>query len=134
TRHCSSPGQSPHDLLLPMSGLGPGRPPRGTAAAMPAFREHRDRETATMRALKTLTIAALVTALPIAATAADAITYPVSSAAAMPVYDGPAFDWNGFYAGVFGGAQSSTVNGMQYGGGVALGFNAAFDFFLVGAE
>src|SRR5690606_5924437 len=44
------------------------------------------------------------------------------------------FDWSGFYAGVYGGAQNSAVGGTQYGLGVQAGVNAQFDFYLLGAE
>lgn len=87
-----------------------------------------------MLKLKTFAIAALAAMLPAGAYAADAIELPVSGGPAMPVYDDAGFDWNGFYAGVYGIGQYSTLNGGQYGLGVALGVNAQFDFFLVGAE
>jgi outer membrane immunogenic protein len=84
--------------------------------------------------IKVLAIAALAAAMPIAAYAADAIELPVSSGPAMPVYDDSGFDWNGFYAGVYGIGQYSALNGGQYGLGVDLGVNAQFDFFLIGGE
>lgn len=65
---------------------------------------------------------------------ADALQVPVSSNAAVPVADDTGFDWNGFYAGIYGVAQSSPLGGFQYGAGLAVGANAAFDFFLVGGE
>jgi outer membrane immunogenic protein len=84
--------------------------------------------------VKMLAIAALTAILPAGAYAADAIELTISSGAAVPVYDDGGFDWNGFYAGVYGIGQYSTLNGGQYGAGVNLGVNAQFDFFLIGAE
>ena len=80
-------------------------------------------------------LAALFAVVPVAgAAAADPITLPISeSAAEVPVHD-QGFDWNGFYAGVYGAGQFSPVGGSQYGAGFALGVNARFDFVLVGAE
>lgn len=82
-----------------------------------------------------LAVAALMTIVPLAgAQAADPITVPVAENP-VPVYDGDTgFDWNGFYAGVYGVAQLSPAWGTQYGLGVNVGVNAQFDFFLVGAE
>lgn len=70
------------------------------------------------------------------ALAADAIGVPPPVAPIMPpVYDQGGFDWNGFYAGVSGGAQNEIVDGTtSWTLGAQLGVNAAFDFFLVGAE
>ena len=45
-----------------------------------------------------------------------------------------AFDWNGFYTGVYGVVQSSELRGTEVGAGVEAGVNAQFDFFLVGGE
>lgn len=87
-----------------------------------------------MRAWRFLPVTVMAIALPAVSLAADPITYPTSTSAALPVHDEGSFDWTGFYAGVFGAAQSSSANGAQFGGGVALGFNAAFDFFLIGGE
>ena len=81
-----------------------------------------------------IAIAALLAATP--ALAADAITVPVSSAAvAVPIAEGDSgFSWTGFYAGIYGVAQSGPVSGSQFGGGINVGVNAQFDFFLVGGE
>lgn len=89
-----------------------------------------------MRSSQKIALAVIATALMYgSAFAADLITVPTSTPAAMPVYEEAAgFDWNGFYAGVYGGIQSSPVGGMQYGGGVMAGVNAQFDFYLLGAE
>lgn len=66
-----------------------------------------------------------------AAHAAETISVPLSTAPATGVpVAGPGFDWSGFYAGVFGVVRSDT----QFGVGLNLGVNAAFDFYLVGAE
>lgn len=87
-----------------------------------------------MRILNTLAIATLVSAGSVgAATAADLITIPTSTAAEMPVAEA-GFDWNGFYAGVHGGAQNGSVSGTQYGVGAHVGVNTQFDFYLLGAE
>ena len=59
--------------------------------------------------------------------AADLLQVPVSTNAAVPVA-GDGFDWNGFYAGVYGVAQSSSDTGSQYGIGLALGAEARFDY------
>ncbi|MFD1251956.1 MULTISPECIES: porin family protein [Devosia] len=68
------------------------------------------------------------------ATAADLITVPTSTPVEMPIYEEPGFDWNGFYAGVYGGVQDSAAGGTQYGLGIQAGVNAQFDFYLLGAE
>jgi outer membrane immunogenic protein len=71
------------------------------------------------------------------ARASDLITVPVDSGAgAIPVATGASgFDWNGFYAGVFGTAQRGSDSAdTQLGAGLAAGVNAQFDFFLVGGE
>jgi outer membrane immunogenic protein len=70
-----------------------------------------------------------------AAVAADAIVVPVATEAEVPLYDDDTvFDWNGFYAGVYGVGQMSPVGGAQFGLGLDLGFNAQFDYFLIGGE
>jgi outer membrane immunogenic protein len=89
-----------------------------------------------MRMLRTSSALALTFGLSCApAFAADAIAYTTSApdAAAMPVADGK-FDWNGFYAGVYGVTQFSPGRGAQYGAGLDLGLNAQYDFYLLGAE
>ena len=66
--------------------------------------------------------------------ASDLITVPVqSTGAGVPVAEA-AFDWNGFYAGVYGVVQTSEQRDTEVGVGVAAGVNAQFDFFLVGGE
>lgn len=88
-----------------------------------------------MSLFRKLALAALATAIPTGtAFAADIITVPTSTPAEMPVYEDAGFDWNGFYAGVYGVAQNGTTSGTQYGLGVQAGVNAQFDFYLLGAE
>ena len=88
-----------------------------------------------MRLFNRLAFAALVVALAgPQAFAADSITYPLSTAAELPVHDNGQFDWGGFYAGLYGVGQNSPAGGGQYGLGLNLGVNATFDFYLVGAE
>jgi outer membrane immunogenic protein len=87
-----------------------------------------------MRPLGTLAIAAVFVVAPAAtASAADLLSVVTSSQQALPVADA-GFDWNGFYAGVYGVAQNSPVGGAQYGLGLDVGVNARFEFVLVGAE
>ena len=71
-----------------------------------------------------------------AAMAADLITMPISSGAAeLPVHEADnGFDWNGFYAGVYGVGQVGSASGTQFGLGVNAGVNAQLDFFLIGGE
>jgi outer membrane immunogenic protein len=92
-------------------------------------------ENGTMSLFRTLALAALVTALPVSsAMAADMITVPTSTPVEMPVAEGTAFDWGGFYAGVYGASQFSDGGGDQFGLGVTAGVTAQFDFYLLGAE
>lgn len=69
-----------------------------------------------------------------ASAAADSIAYSTSTAAQVSVHDAVPFDWNGFYAGLYGVGRTSPVQGDQLGVGVNAGVNLAFDFYLVGAE
>lgn len=88
-----------------------------------------------MSLFKKIALAALATALPVGSVfAADPITVPTSTPVDIPVYDEPGFDWSGFYAGVYGAAQNSTIGGTQYGLGIQAGVNAQFDYYLLGAE
>ena len=89
-----------------------------------------------MSLLRTSAVAALMTIASVAAaSAADAIAMPVDpSPVEMPVYDDTGFDWNGFYAGVYGVGQWGGLSGGQYGLGIDAGVNAQFDFFLIGGE
>lgn len=80
-------------------------------------------------------IAAVALALAASpAFAQDPIVLPTTGEAGLPVHDGGTFDWNGFYAGVYGTLTSSPASGGQVGGGISVGFNRAFDFVLVGGE
>lgn len=88
-----------------------------------------------MSMFKKMALAALFTsAAATGAFAADLNTMPTPVPMEAPVAQQAAFDWNGFYAGVYGGAQNSSAGGMQYGLGVNVGVNAAFDFYLLGGE
>lgn len=88
-----------------------------------------------MSLFKKIALTALATTLTMGtAFAADLITVPTSTPVEMPVHEEAGFDWNGFYAGVYGVGQNGSVSGMQYGLGVQAGVNAQFDFYLLGAE
>lgn len=90
-----------------------------------------------MNSLKTVAIAALLSTTAVGgAFAADAIGFPPPPPAAeVPVFDDFGFDWNGFYAGVSGGAlREITPDETNFTVGAQVGVNAAFDFFLVGGE
>ncbi len=86
-----------------------------------------------MRLFAKIAIALCAAALPAAAQATDLITVPTSSDDSLPVADS-GFDWNGFYAGVYGVTQASPAGGLQYGLGLDVGANARFEFILVGGE
>ena len=66
-----------------------------------------------MRVLTTIAIAAGLAAMPAAAHAVDLLTVPTSTNESLPVADS-GFDWNRFYAGVYGVGQSSAVGGGQF--------------------
>lgn len=86
-----------------------------------------------MSPLKKIAVAALASvALTGGAFAADAVGY-VAPAAPVVSYDDNQFDWNRFYAGVYGVGQDYN-NNWEYGVGVNAGVNAQFDFFLLGGE
>lgn len=86
-----------------------------------------------MQLLKMIAVATFVAAAPATVLAADPLAVPISADEAIPVADS-GFDWNGFYAGVYGVGQSSPVGGAQFGAGLDLGVNARVEFVLVGAE
>ena len=86
-----------------------------------------------MRLFVQIAAAALIAAIPVAAHATDLLSVPTSGNDAVPVADS-GFDWNGFYAGVFGAGQLSPVGGTQLGVGLDLGANARLEFVLLGAE
>lgn len=84
--------------------------------------------------LKLLASAVALSALPALSLAAEPIMVPIdSSGRSVSVADTPE-DWSGFYAGIYGAAQSSGRNGVQAGLGVTAGVNAQVNFVLVGAE
>lgn len=67
------------------------------------------------------------------ARATEPIAVPLSTSAALPIYDENTFDWSGFYAGVTGGAREGSGGG-EPALGAQVGVQAQFDFYLVGAE
>jgi hypothetical protein len=70
------------------------------------------------------------------AAASDVLSVSTSGAevASVPVHDGSSYDWSGFYAGIFTGIQTGADRDTEVSLGVGAGINAAFDFYLVGAE
>ena len=67
--------------------------------------------------------------------AADLVSYPTSTGQQLPVTNAaPAYDWNGFYSGIYGVYQHSPDGGGQYGLGIDAGVNATFNYFLAGGE
>jgi outer membrane immunogenic protein len=80
-----------------------------------------------------IAVAAVIAATPASALATDMLTVPTSANDNLPVANS-GFDWNTFYAGVYGIAQSSPVGGGQYGIGVDVGVSSRLEFVLVGAE
>ena len=86
-----------------------------------------------MKLATSLAIAALLAAAPVAVRAADPLVVALSTEKTLPLTDAQ-FDWNGFYAGVYGVAQQSPAGGTQFGLGLDLGVNARIEFVLVGAE
>ncbi len=88
-----------------------------------------------MRSLGSIVVTSLAFVLPVAfAQAADAISIPLSTNAAVAVHDEDMRDWSGFYAGVYGVVQAGAGGASQVGLGAQAGVNAQFDFYLVGAE
>lgn len=76
-----------------------------------------------------------VVALAGSAAAADLITYPTSTDQQVPVASStPAYDWTGFYAGVYGAYRHSPADGNQFGIGIDAGVSTTFNFVLAGAE
>jgi outer membrane immunogenic protein len=86
-----------------------------------------------MKFLGGLAIAALLAVAPAAVHAADPLAVALSTDNSLPLTD-TEFDWNGFYAGVYGVSQSSPAGGTQFGLGLDLGVNARIEFVLIGAE
>lgn len=67
--------------------------------------------------------------------AAETIGLSSNAQAEIPVAGPSAFDWNGFYAGIYGAAESEAGTGNgAVGLGVQAGVNAQFDFYLLGAD
>lgn len=88
-----------------------------------------------MNMLKKVAVAALLTTTATGgALAADAIGLPPPVLPPVPVVDQGGFDWSGFYAGLNVGAQNEVTAETSWAVGGQLGFNAAFDFFVLGAE
>lgn len=83
---------------------------------------------------KAVLAALLITTPMTGALAADTITLPTTTPVEVPIHEEGGFDWSGFYAGLYGGAQPSEVGDDQYGLGVAAGVNTQFEFYLLGAE
>lgn len=83
---------------------------------------------------RTVATIAAVIALMQTAQAADAIVLPVSQGSELPLYEESSFDWNGFYAGIYGIGQASPAGGVQYGVGVNVGVNVVLDSVLLGAD
>lgn len=86
-----------------------------------------------MRLLGKIILTAVLSAVPAAAQATDMLSVPTSGKESLPVADS-GFDWNGFYAGVYGVGQTSPVGGGRLGLGIDAGANARLEFVLVGAE
>jgi outer membrane immunogenic protein len=86
-----------------------------------------------MKFLGGLAIAALLAVAPAAVHAADPLAVALSTDSSLPLTD-TEFDWNGFYAGVYGVSQFSPAGGTQFGLGLDLGVNARIEFVLIGAE
>lgn len=67
--------------------------------------------------------------------AAETIGLSSNAQVAVPVAAPSAFDWSGFYAGIFGAAESEPESSQTAVGlGVQAGINAQFEFYLFGAE
>jgi outer membrane immunogenic protein len=88
-----------------------------------------------MSSFRKMAIAGVAVMFPAGVTwAADPISVPTSTPVEMPVHEDAGFDWNGFYAGVYGTVRNGESSDTQYGLGVQAGVNAQFDFYLLGAE
>jgi outer membrane immunogenic protein len=84
---------------------------------------------------RTLMLAALLALAAVcSASGADSIAIETSAPAEVPVADAGRFDWDGFYAGIYGAAQGGGATSASYGVGVQAGVNTTFNFYLVGAE
>lgn len=90
-----------------------------------------------MRRIARALLVVFAVALPCGgAMGSDILTVSTSAApvSGLPVHDDSGFDWSGFYAEVFGTVQQGDESETQYGLGIGAGVNAAFDFYLLGAE
>jgi outer membrane immunogenic protein len=85
-----------------------------------------------MGSLSRVIIAVAALAAPFSARAADLMTMPVGTAS-VPVAGG-SYDWDGFYAGMFGVTRSSQLYGFEYGLGLDVGATAHVQMVLVGGE
>lgn len=93
------------------------------------------RETSMRQVVSIAGVVALLLAGAGGARAADLLAYSTSGGQSVPVASTqPAYDWSGFYAGVYGAYQHSAASGDAFGLGVDAGVNATFNFALVGAE
>lgn len=86
-----------------------------------------------MRLFAKIAVITIAAAAPATAQAVDLLTVPTSGNGAIPVADS-GFDWNRFYAGVYGAGRTAAAGGAQLGLGADFGVNARFEFVLVGAE
>lgn len=69
-----------------------------------------------------------------AAEAADMVTYPAPKTdQVIPLDQGPTYDWDGFYAGVYTGGQKGAP-GWQYSYGLLAGVNKQISYYLIGGE
>lgn len=83
--------------------------------------------------LAPLAIIALA-ALSGASQASDAISYQTTANHDIPIAPtSQGYNWEGFYAGIFG-VDQNTTNGNQLGFGALVGANVTFDYFLLGGE
>lgn len=88
-----------------------------------------------MTLIRPIVVAIALLAAGPAVAQADLITLETTSKAAVPIHESAGFDWDGFYAGVYGVAVSSPAATDLSGGlGLNLGYARAFDFVLVGGE
>jgi outer membrane immunogenic protein len=86
-----------------------------------------------MKILRLLSIVALSVAGPVTVKGAEPLVIALSTDSSVPVTN-TAFDWDGFYAGVYGVVQTRPGADTQLGIGLNVGVNAQLEFVLVGAE
>src|SRR5260221_7956633 len=88
-----------------------------------------------MKLLFKIAVGALAFAAPLGlANGAELIAYPTSAGKQIPLVDQSTYDWNGFYAGLYGADQYSPKGGNQYALGLDAGVNGVFDFYVLGGE